>query len=786
MLKAIFLQVLLVLLLCATCLAQSNGHMERKAALRNAKKPNDSILALLMLADGYLQEQKSEDLAIRYANLAAGVSARIKSRGGMANSLYIKGLAFMSQGKPGEALGAMRDGLTIMAERPVPFAINEVFNKYLLSPAVAGKVNNSTEARPSDDLPPLKSDSDAQRINLYAGLFSAYQAVGREMEGVPALIELMRVADRSKQYGNFAGAASAAAKVHSDRGLLREAFRFLQLELSMGERSGSKEVVADALMRLASLYNGLGDFPRSAEYHQKAIDLFHQMGDAQNEVSAQNNLGQVYVRYGDYSRAISLYKQALSTGIKLGDPEIRAASLHNLGEVFLVQGRSAEALSNFREAYRINDSTKNYKFIVQNYLSMGSFYQKKKQYDSAGWYFEAGRKLAEQNSFFDDMASAESHFGNLCISEAEEMKGDPATGMFQKAIDHLRNAEKIMAELNQPVGLQEVYADLSKAYKAKGDYRESMDYLNKANAIKDSLFSQQNAFKIARLESQASLAQKDSAITTSKAEAGALRKQRLLLYIGGGVLLAIGIAGFLIYRNQRRREARLLKAEFQEQVAKVEMQALRAQMNPHFIFNCLNSIKHYIVKSDSVNATGYLSKFSKLIRLILDNSAKQTTTLESEMQLLRLYIEMEALRYDNHFSWEAEMDEGLDPEVIQLPSMLIQPYIENAIWHGLMHQKKQGVLKLHVRKLTESLLEIIVEDNGIGRKRSAELKSSDVLAHKSHGMSITKDRLDILGSTYRTAAAVSIEDLQHDDGSAAGTRVTLHVPFQSVVPDLVS
>jgi LytS/YehU family sensor histidine kinase len=206
------------------------------------------------------------------------------------------------------------------------------------------------------------------------------------------------------------------------------------------------------------------------------------------------------------------------------------------------------------------------------------------------------------------------------------------------------------------------------------------------------------------------------------------------------------------------------------------MRALRAQMNPHFIFNCLNSINRYIVKSDHKTASGYLTKFSRLIRAILDNSANDYVTIDNEIQTLRLYIEMEVLRFDSVFDFFIEVDEGIMAESISIPSMLIQPYVENAIWHGLLHREsKDGKLWLRFRQQKNNVLLVEVEDNGVGRRKAKELRSKDVVKKKSYGMQITEDRIFLINELYNMNAKVKVEDLTDEYGEATGTKVILEV-----------
>ena len=254
--------------------------------------------------------------------------------------------------------------------------------------------------------------------------------------------------------------------------------------------------------------------------------------------------------------------------------------------------------------------------------------------------------------------------------------------------------------------------------------------------------------------------------------------------------LAILVALTIIYLfyNQRinqlkanalaqKSEAALkqLKTEFEKQIAETEMIALRAQMNPHFIFNVLNSINKYILENDSTKASYYLTQFSRLIRQVLENSKSSKVTLEADLQALQLYINMEKLRFEERFTCNIEIDKNIDQQFIQVPPLLIQPYAENAIWHGLMQKETPGHLDITVFQPSESSLRIIIKDNGIGRKKAMSLQSKSATKHKSYGMQITKDRIDIVNKIFMIQATVEYEDL-YENGEPAGTSVTLIIP----------
>lgn len=250
----------------------------------------------------------------------------------------------------------------------------------------------------------------------------------------------------------------------------------------------------------------------------------------------------------------------------------------------------------------------------------------------------------------------------------------------------------------------------------------------------------------------------------------------------GLIALLLGGILYVFYQfklNQVKKEERL-KSQYAQQIAEIEMKALRAQMNPHFIFNSLNSIQKYILKNDSFAASQYLTKFSKLIRLILDHSNQNYILLSSEVDLLKLYIEIEALRFDNQFEYDLYLDQALNTETIQIPSMIIQPYIENAIWHGLLHKETKGKLTLNIVRFDKNNIKVLVADDGIGREKAQELKSKQVLKKKSYGLQITEDRITILNKTQSNKTTLKIHDLKDEKGNALGTQVELIIPIQNL------
>ncbi len=227
-----------------------------------------------------------------------------------------------------------------------------------------------------------------------------------------------------------------------------------------------------------------------------------------------------------------------------------------------------------------------------------------------------------------------------------------------------------------------------------------------------------------------------------------------------------------------------LETEFNKKIAEIEMTALRAQMNPHFLFNVLNSIKLYMVQNDARTAARYLTKFSRLIRLILNNSKSPMIKLSEELSALQLYVEMENFRFNDKFDYEIDVHPSINIESVDIPPMILQPYVENAIWHGLMHKEEnRGKLTINIQPTKDGLF-FFIEDNGIGRERATQIKTRTAAKHKSVGMQITHDRIAITNELFNTNASVSILDLKDRDGNACGTRVIIHLPTNESAPIL--
>jgi len=245
------------------------------------------------------------------------------------------------------------------------------------------------------------------------------------------------------------------------------------------------------------------------------------------------------------------------------------------------------------------------------------------------------------------------------------------------------------------------------------------------------------------------------------------------------VISSILIINVSLRRNNEKLKSDKIQNKLQQQTVMLEMHILRAQMNPHFIFNCLNAINHFILKNEMETASNYLISFSRLVRLVLNNSRQSLITIEEELSMMRLYLDLEKVRFNNAFDYNIHIEKDLDITSLNMPPLIIQPFVENAIWHGLMHKDDPGLLSISIRT-NNNILICEITDNGIGRKRAYEFKSKSVEIKKSMGIEITKKRLELLNGSFEPSSFIEIHDLQDKSGIASGTKVVLTFNIESI------
>jgi len=556
--------------------------------------------------------------------------------------------------------------------------------------------------------------------------------------------------------------------------------------------------INDSVRMVKALRNGFNflnsNLDSSYKYALETFALATKVNDDHQLKSYAINLqGEVLMRLGNAEEALELYNEGLRLRKAKRDSGAVVFLYIQVGNAYWQLKDTTQSVRNYRLALHwmipLFYFHPLHEKLCNLYCNIGRFFLERNLLDSAKWYAAKAGQVGDKISTFVDLFLGDierhqhepdkaakyyrsavnlglnhDHNLELVLQSYEQLVGlFKSTGQTDSAITYSRKAFNTAVSLHNTDATGNAGILLAQLFKERKQYDSAFVYQQKVIVSAQSQFNQQkerqalNTYFNEKINEQELLTQKKQ------------YQSRLWVYallIGLGLLL--GFAAW--YRSK-------IRSGYNKKMMEIEMRALRAQMNPHFIFNCLGSINRYIVKSDTKTASNYLTKFSKLIRLILDNSSSDHISLEAEIKTLQLYLDMESLRFDYSFEYEIHKDDNVDECNLQLPSMLIQPYVENAIWHGLLQKENKGKLWVRFKKVNGHLLQAEIEDNGIGRKKAAQLKSKELIKHKSYGMQISSDRIKIINHLYQLKNSVSIYDLLDEDGNAAGTKIIVQIPF---------
>ncbi|MFT3705424.1 MAG: tetratricopeptide repeat protein [Agriterribacter sp.] len=591
-----------------------------------------------------------------------------------------------------------------------------------------------------------------------------------------------------------AGNKSGVAKMYNNIGLLYfnkssyyEAVSYHQKALEIFTTLKDTSRLAGALNNIGVDYQYLAEYPKALDYFFKALTIYEKSGDPQSygtgQANAYSNIGIIYKNLEKYDNALEYHQKALNIYEKLNNQQGIAATYGNMGVVYDKLLQPEKAINYYQKALSINEISGNPRRIASDLSNIGVAYIELKNYEKALDYLERTLALYKQA---DDKSGI-----SMALSEIGEIYREaPASLLRQKKIDPTQrtgvviNYQQQSLQLAKEIGAldrqAEILKGLSDIYEQNGDAGKALSAYKEYLILKDSILDDEKKVAIAKRESAFEFDKKEALLNAEHDKQFALanaeiHKQRIIrnsVLIGIIVLLAAAVTGYILYKRKRDAEEQQKEAEFKVQVTDTEMKALRAQMNPHFIFNSLNSIADYITKNDISAADVYLTKFSRLMRLILENSDKKEVPLEDDLHALELYIQLEAKRLNNKFTYEIKIDPAIDKETTLVPPLLLQPFVENSIWHGFAQKKGNGKLMISIVKEND-MINCMVEDNGIGRQKSGELKNGSANQKgKSLGMKITTERIQILNQTKKTNAGVTIHDL------AQGVRAEVRLPLE--------
>jgi tetratricopeptide (TPR) repeat protein len=513
----------------------------------------------------------------------------------------------------------------------------------------------------------------------------------------------------------------------------------------------------NVLRRLGTANLKLENYEQSLSFFQELLSMRLNSNERKER---QLDISEVYYQMGNYVEALKQLDNLPQS--KIADPSFDARAQSQRAKIYARTNEIEKTKATYENTLNTLRSSKDVDKADEQSLQstkeeITDALREQKRYDDE-------IDLRNQSIQFNLEAN---NLAEVTKDKVEISKTLSAKGENTAALREIEEAAKIADSLNNPrekanafLVLADLYEKNGRSTQALGAYKKyssavaEVEKLNESESQERSnLISQQR--EIEELSKDVSFGRYEETATVSR--------QRLIIYGLTFILLITATTSYFIYKNAKA-----------SQVANqlLTLKSLRSQMNPHFIFNALNSVNHFIAQQDERTANKFLSEFSQLMRLVMENSQEDFIPLNKEQEILLLYLKLEHYRFRDKFEYEIQIDESINAETLEVPPMLIQPYIENAVWHGLRYKETKGKLSLQFLKV-DSHMVVKIRDDGIGRKRSAELKTQNQRKHNSTGIRNIEERLSIINKVYKTNYRVTIADVT----SGTGTLVSIYFPL---------
>lgn len=525
---------------------------------------------------------------------------------------------------------------------------------------------------------------------------------------------------------------------------------------------------------LAKSYGSIGivlseqsNYSKALHYYLKSVRIYEKIKDNSRCSKLYNNIGVIYKSEKSDAKALEFFCKAEKIQMSLNDENI-AITQTNIATIYLNQKEFLKAEYYYNLAKINLEKYPNPRALGEWYNNKGLFFKKQKSNNEAiqSW----GKALEAFSKIDDKFGKSDTYFylGELYYD----------ANNLNQALLNINKSLQLGTELNVLELVMKCQKMLSDIYNKQGNTSNAFNFLKKYTSSKDSLINEESIRKSVELSMNYEFDKKELIQKEENEKKQLLLKEEAknfklkVGFIGLIFVLIFGIV-FLIYnRNQLKKTLTL-----QKELAEYEQKALHLQMNPHFVFNCLGSISSFIVQNGTDSAIIYLAKFSKLMRLTLEYSKESLIPIDKEIESLQNYLELEQLRFNDKFVFSITKSKEIEDDVV-LPPLLLQPFVENAIIHGVITKKEKGEIIITFSIQNGSLL-CAIQDDGIGINQSKKNKENSVLAHKSMAIDIIKKRLERIASSTAKPSSIKIEEL-NESHMICGTKVVLQLPLQYI------
>lgn len=600
----------------------------------------------------------------------------------------------------------------------------------------------------------------------------------KEEKSTDALVKVKKALEISFDIENKRGEAysyQTLGAIYFNKRNFTEATDYYEKAQKIFKSINEGDAYYQTLRALTTVYEASGNFDKAIVSYKEFLSLALKKQMLSDEVYAKLGLGRSLFNLKRYKEANTYYQQLL-VAYRTSNDEGKVAEMYDyIGRCYAGEKDTVNALKYFGLAGTLGDSYTNDVAQISSWQSVGRSYSSIGEYDQSVSYEKKAKEVNKRNKDYKGVYSNNTNIANdyLFMNRAEE-----AIPLLLENVNISDGIGELKSTGETYKALSDAYAQLGKMEQAKMSFKQYVEVQEKLLAQREVEINQlalENA-NFADKENQIELLIKDKELDEERIKLLEQQKQieferasqqKNIIYVLAGLVLLffIGLAFFYRSSKQKKLANKLLS-----------IRSLRSQMNPHFIFNSLNSVNSFISQSDERSANKYLSEFARLMRTVLEHSKQDFVVLSAEIEVLKRYLNLEHIRFQDQFDYDFEVDDDIDVDRLLIPPMLVQPYIENAIWHGLRYKKTKG--KLEVKFLqTENDIKIIVIDDGIGREESKRIKTKNQKQNKSTGIKNTASRLQLIKDVHGIPIKSKITDL-HADGT--GTHVEILLPHIDV------
>lgn len=617
-----------------------------------------------------------------------------------------------------------------------------------------------------------KLNSDDVRFKVYRHL-GYYHSSVLETETADFYLKMaLKLAKKNRSPSKLAEVNSYLALNFMQDNMKDSALYYAGMAVQYGRRSGDKSILAEAFNIQAEVYDFFGQVELSVVKNLYSLQLAEEVQNVYLMAKFSREIGHSQTLIMNLDDAEYYFKRSLDYAERIRDYRQMALALTNLAQVDLQRKQYVLATNNAQKSIKYLTQLKDMNGLGETHNILGLILKEEKKYDLAVNNFNKALVYYESTNNRGEIAGVYHNVGTVFQKQKK----------YSNALNYLNRSIEIREKFGAKNQIYKTYRVIAEVYKEIKNNDEALRYMELYLNYLDSNTTVQAATKIAELSESYRSDQRDRLITAQTDSIERARQERyvsqtklensnlrnnLQMYIIIAFLIIVVLAGIIIFYRWNQTK---IKQERKE--AEMSQTLLRAQMNPHFVFNAMSVIQSYIYENDIENSTKFLVNFSRLMRLILENSPKEFIPIRTEIEILNKYLETQKLRFEDRFQFFIEADDDIVDEFAIIPPMITQPFIENSIEHGQLHTIEGGFIRIRFAKV-KGMLNITIEDNGIGRDSSRENKKSS--AHKSMAMEITRERIDNLNMKYRTDGFMQVEDFSESKNK--GTRVLIALPY---------